>query len=713
MSSAENVQNYIVASIGLSNGVQCLRDLRIISLFIRPVVQLKQEPVENTRLVFHLQKMLKLLVEEQAETPTTSPTSKGPSSPSRGRAMAMHPCLEFLLHQNVLDTLVTLCQADSPPGIRPFIFNVFIFLLESVRYPLLPEAACHQPLRRLVLVCALTKASPTETQEVKFLTMLCGKVRHTPDLIHIFLDSSCTSETAVTPCSFDTSRDGSGRVSRGGGQELVDKKVDMENIERLAINVRAALDSLQSRHALAAALTNYLDSADYILSLQAMEGLLLVAALDSDVAAQALINGSPFIPALIGRLDRLHYGLPPDLDPSRLEEVQVGWAQVHHLHPDLEDPTFKGRAEAVALLSFLDYLDSLARVAHTFVAAQLAQEVQEHFFVAVLQPRLEGEDENELLLGLSLTAQIWLHIQSDQMALTFSNWLLGSLPPAQPSHLLPRLLHLCQQPSLLGMEAMRLFDVLLSSPCPYILDRLATLKLETRGYHLSSSLPEAQMEAGSWSDIEDERERTAELAAAARGERSSTPSRALAPPNIHRLVNAWLYLVPDVLRLDEVRGSGYDQYVTDARRQVEDAARACTAFDWPREAAATERTETSSSDSRSEADPSRGWHEGPFLAMVLDRLSGCLDMDYDANLGLTSVVARLAQLPHPHLHEFLLNPTVPLVPGARTLFTVLKEVVANGVLRSESVDHFPRYLLTIINCVLHKWKMQMQQPSGK
>merc|ERR1712013_590483 len=106
---------------------------------------------------------------------------------------------------------------------------------------------------------------------------------------------------------------------------------------------------------------------------------------------------------------------------------------------------------------------------------------------------------------------------------------------------------------------------------------------------------------------------------------------------------------------------------------------------WPREAAATERTETSSSDSRSEADPSRGWHEGLFLEMLLDRMAGCLDMDYDANLGLTSVVARLAQLPHPHLHEFLLNPTVPLVPGARTLFTVLKEVVGSAVQRSEAV----------------------------
>ena len=42
----------------------------------------------------------------------------------------------------------------------------------------------HQPLRRLVLVCTLTKASPTETQEIKFVTMLCEKEPATFDLVY-------------------------------------------------------------------------------------------------------------------------------------------------------------------------------------------------------------------------------------------------------------------------------------------------------------------------------------------------------------------------------------------------------------------------------------------------------------------------------------------------------------------------------------------------
>ncbi len=37
---------------------------------------------------------------------------------------------------------------------------------------------------------------------------------------------------------------------------------------------------------------------------------------------------------------------------------------------------------------------------------------------------------------------------------------------------------------------------------------------------------------------------------------------------IGRVVNLWLYLVGDELRLDELRGSGYDMYVKDATRLV-------------------------------------------------------------------------------------------------------------------------------------------------
>ena len=170
----------------------------------------------------------------------------------------------------------------------------------------------------------------------------------------------------------------------------------------------------------------------------------------------------------------------------------------------------------------------------------------------------------------------------------------------------------------MGLEAVRTLDVLLSSPCQYILDRLVTAQLENRGYHLVSNNAEAII--NSWSDVEDEREKLENLSESEtmRSSRSLTPSRTLAPSNIHRLVNCWLYLVPDQLKLDEIRGSGYDQYVTDASKQIEVMARECGGFDWPREATGGwDGNDASSSDSRVEADPSRVWSEGLFLSTLL------------------------------------------------------------------------------------------------
>ena len=59
----------------------------------------------------------------------------------------------------------------------------------------------------------------------------------------------------------------------------------------------------------------------------------------------------------------------------------------------------------------------------------------------------------------------------------------------------------------------------------------------------------------------------------------------MAPTNIARVINAWLYLVPDDLRASDVaKDSGYEQYVKNAQCQVEEAFRACEGFDWPAEA---------------------------------------------------------------------------------------------------------------------------------
>ena len=47
---------------------------------------------------------------------------------------------------------------------------------------------------------------------------------------------------------------------------------------------------------------------------------------------------------------------------------------------------------------------------------------------------------------------------------------------------------------------------------------------------------------------------------------------------------------------------------------------------------------------------------------------------YDVNLQVTSVVSRLAMMPHPNLHEYLLNPLLPSGASARTLTTVVRKV---------------------------------------
>jgi hypothetical protein len=54
-----------------------------------------------------------------------------------------------------------------------------------------------------------------------------------------------------------------------------------------------------------------------------------------------------------------------------------------------------------------------------------------------------------------------------------------------------------------------------------------------------------------------------------------------------------------------------------------------------------------------------------------------LDQPYSMNLQLTSIISQLAMFPHPFLHEYLLDASIPLVPGARSLYSVLIKVQAN------------------------------------
>ncbi|GAA6098075.1 protein FAM160B1 isoform X1 [Tachysurus ichikawai] len=71
-----------------------------------------------------------------------------------------------------------------------------------------------------------------------------------------------------------------------------------------------------------------------------------------------------------------------------------------------------------------------------------------------------------------------------------------------------------------------------------------------------------------------------------------------------------------------------------------------------------------------------------------------LDQPYDVNLQVTSVLSKLSLLPHPHLHEYLLDPYISLAPGCRSLFSVVVRVVGDLMLRIHRIPDFnPKLLL--------------------
>lgn len=86
--------------------------------------------------------------------------------------------------------------------------------------------------------------------------------------------------------------------------------------------------------------------------------------------------------------------------------------------------------------------------------------------------------------------------------------------------------------------------------------------------------------------------------------------------------------------------------------------------------------DSASSDSRPEADHCSGrFYMGSFLSMLFDKVSNMPRQTYEVNLEVTGLISRLALLPHPYLHEFLLNPLLPLIPGTKSLFLCLQKVV--------------------------------------
>ncbi|XP_043508371.1 FHF complex subunit HOOK interacting protein 2A-like isoform X2 [Frieseomelitta varia] len=416
------------------------------------------------------------------------------------------------------------------------------------------------------------------------------------------------------------------------------------------------------------ALLSYINTADNTVRIRACEGIMVLASLDDSSFAQMVANSDLAI-LISNRLENLFNAIPAHVDPAEIDGVDVTWG--------LDSPAwtkekkFSGCRQVAAFFMWFDYCNQLIREAHPDVADALAKSIRVNFLEKIVTPALA---EHHVVLITALVTKCLKELTSNALCIEISYWLVGQdrgpeIPNVWTSPVLHRLIDNCFTDSEdLTLETLKLFEEMIEKRNEHILHCLVLVYLSTRGYYDNTAADSA---IASWSDEEDEREREKKGSLDLSYEQSH--SRTLAPSNIHRIVNCFLSLIPRYLQTD-TDVNNYERYMADLERQYSTVLTDCSLMAWPLEAVTID--DSASSDSRPEADHcSVRFYMGPFMTMLFEKVTNIPRQKYEVNLQLTVVISRLALLPHPYLHEFLLNPLLPLAPGTKNLFTCLQKVV--------------------------------------
>ncbi|XP_058809469.1 FHF complex subunit HOOK interacting protein 2A-like isoform X2 [Phymastichus coffea] len=414
-------------------------------------------------------------------------------------------------------------------------------------------------------------------------------------------------------------------------------------------------------------LKSYVNSADNTIRIRACEGIMVLASLDDPLFAEVVAK-SDLASVLTKRLEVLFNLIPAHVEPSEVDDIEVTWGL--DSPPILNDKKFPGCRKVAAFFMWLDFCAQLSREAQPDVADVLAQTIRISFFEKIFTPALSA---HHAVLITALITKCLRDIPSSPLSIEMGRWMVGArrdpnIPEVWSCPVIHRLIEsCCTESDDLTLETLKLFEEAVERRDEHILHCLILMYLNTRGYYDTSAADSA---IASWSDEEDERERekrgSMDLAS------GICYSRTLAPSNIHRILNCFLSLVPRQLQTES--DSHYGRYMGDWEKQYSRVVKNCSLLAWPLEAVTVD--DSASSHSRTDSDNcSNRFYPGPFLSMLLERISNIPKQKYDINFEVTGLISKLALLPHPYLHEFLLNPLIPLAQGNKNLFICLQRVV--------------------------------------
>ncbi|XP_010406896.3 protein FAM160B1 isoform X3 [Corvus cornix cornix] len=655
------------------------------------------------------------------------------------------PCMEYLLHHKILETLYTLGKADCPPGMKQQVLAFYTKLLGRIRQPLLPHINVHRPVQKLIRLCGEVLATPTENEEIQFLCIVCAKLKQDPYLVNFFLEviqdpvlHLCRRQSKLKAMAFqgsasvitedmikdqeslptDTGQPGQPEEMPGAaGAERMEKE---DELPQQADDLSFSLDELNvtsppesstacpnQDYNLVNSLLNLTKSPDGRIAVKACEGLMLLVSLPEPAAARCLTQSTCLCELLTDRLATLYKALPQSLDPLDIETVEaINWGLDSYSHKE-DASAFPGKRALISFLSWFDYCDQLIKEAQKTTAVAMAKAVRERFFIDVMEPQLMQTSEIGILTSTALLHRIVRQVTSDVLLQELVYFILGehrepeTLTDINRHPLRHRLIEHCDHISdEISIMTLRMFEHLLQKPNEHILYNLVLRNLEERNYMEYKPLCQEDKDvvengqiAGAvdleedplFTDLSPDNTLSAQEWLSASPPVSPEHPKNDGKTEVHKIVNSFLCLVPDEAKSSyHVEGTGYDTYLRDAHRQFRDYCVICLRWEWPGSPRPLEKCNLEAS-----------FFEGHFLKVLFERMGRILDQPYDVNLQVTSVLSKLSLFPHPHIHEYLLDPYVNLASGCKSLFSVIVRVVGDLMVRIQRIPDFTPKLLLV------------------
>ncbi|XP_025208897.1 protein FAM160B1-like [Melanaphis sacchari] len=364
--------------------------------------------------------------------------------------------------------------------------------------------------------------------------------------------------------------------------------------------------------------------------------ILLLTKLNDENVIDFIINKTKLCSTLSEHLRNLLCALPTTLDYNGLETIELNWR-------DDYNATYSN--DVTKFFCWLNFIVEVIRDSQLKISYSLCESLRLLFFNKLFENSEQISSSYVFLLK-----KIYKEADYTPLNYTINYWLRSELdsPYCNKQTPIDILIKLSSATDdIFVFNILNLFiDILLNSD-KKVLDFIILQFINNRNYY-------ERCTSGTWSDEEDEREKKI-----LSNENNINTSRTLAPSSIDRIINRFLALVPQNLQSDQ--SHTFKDHIPDVKNMYEDLFNKCIKFDWP--------TEALNSVELNDFD------EGPFLRMIFKKISNIPNQNSSTTMQLKVILTFLSSLPHPYLHEYLLNSTLPLKRNVPSLYIILCHVL--------------------------------------